>query len=142
MLKLGFFAVLILGVALAQEQKSCRAVFSEQNRKQIQQINVCVKQLGYKTGREKTQKSACVQKCVLENLEMLNDEGYVDQKQYNTYLAAQWPEYWVERANATFQPCLKIKRDEAAGPNDEFCKAISPITKCLTRNFANLCRGI
>ncbi len=78
-------------------RRSCRSIVSDQNRKQINGINECNKQLGYKTGREKSQKSACVIKCMLERLNMLNNLGIVDQDQYNKYLVEQWPEHLIDR---------------------------------------------
>jgi len=133
----------ILAIVSAQGQsqdlKSCRAVFSEQNRKQLTWINRCVKELGYKSAREKTQKSTCVWKCVLDNFNMLNDDGNLDKDQYNKHLTEEWPSHMLDRANTTFQPCLKIGGETT---QDEFCKGYDPLVKCLTRNFANLCKGI
>lgn len=100
-----------------QPQKSCRAHFSDMNRKQLKWINDCVKQLGYKTAREKTQKSTCVMKCVLENLKMLNDDGRVDEASFENFLKENWPEYLQDKGRAALKPCRDI-----AGKNKPTCR--------------------
>ncbi|CAL8132363.1 unnamed protein product [Orchesella dallaii] len=136
------FAVCVLVVSSASvgPQKSCRATISDINKQQIDLVNRCVKELGFKSGRERAQKSGCVMVCVLKNLEMLNEEGIIDQSQVDKYLIEQWPEELQERANATMQPCLRL----GPSPNfiqDEFCKGYEPLVKCVSRGFLNICKG-
>lgn len=89
-------------------EKSCRTVFSELNKKQVELIAECLKQLGYKTVKEKTQKSTCVLKCVMSNLKVLNGNGSVDEGTFNDFVEHQWPHHLQQRAKDAFGPCFTI----------------------------------
>jgi len=137
-----FLAVVISIVTAAPPpERKCRGVFTDLNKKELQQINVCTKELGFKSGREKSQKSTCTMKCVLTKEGLLKEDGQLSTDQFDFYLGLHFPPSLVARANETFYPCLELFEGKFI-ENDEFCKNYDPLVKCLTRNFLNLCRGL
>ncbi|OXA57507.1 uncharacterized protein LOC110846363 [Folsomia candida] len=133
--------VVISIVTPAPPERKCRTVFTDLNKRELQQINVCTKELGYKSGREKSQKSTCTMKCVLTKESLIKPDGQLSAEQFDIYVMEHFPPSLIDRANETFNPCLALF-DGKNIEQDEFCKSYDPLVKCLTRNFANLCRGL
>ncbi|OXA38622.1 uncharacterized protein LOC110861693 [Folsomia candida] len=134
------FAISIVSTAPPPERK-CRTVWTDLNKLELRQIGVCTKELGWKGGREKTQKSTCTMKCVLTKEGLIQEDGHLSITNYNSYLLDHFPPSLVERSNETFFPCFELFEGTNIGVDPD-CKEYEPFTKCLTKRFADLCKGL
>ncbi|XP_035713949.1 uncharacterized protein LOC118438194 [Folsomia candida] len=134
------FVLSIVSTAPPPERK-CRSVWTDLNKEELKKIGICTKELGWKNGREKSQKSTCTMKCVLTKEGLIQDDGLIALAKYNSYIIDHFPPSLLERSNSTFYPCFQLGEGITVG-SDPDCKEYEPLIKCVNRRFADLCKGL
>ncbi|ODN03205.1 hypothetical protein Ocin01_03481 [Orchesella cincta] len=123
-----------------EKQRSCNSIVQEVTKMQLGGIATCTKKMKFKNGKEKSKKMNCILRCVMVNVGILDDEGQVASDRVEEFLHKFFPDYLIERANKTFNPCLEmgVTTKFKTLVEDEFCSTYDPFIKCLMGNIPNV----
>jgi hypothetical protein len=102
-------------------------------KRQLNGITACVKALKLK-GKEKSKKMNCIMKCAMENEGLVSKEGDVTREQIDIILNREFPPALIDRANATFQPCVEKYRKLFPKVKRFIFKTISIVEGTLNAN--------
>ncbi|XP_021946915.2 uncharacterized protein LOC110844896 [Folsomia candida] len=124
-----------------ESDKSCKQIMADMTKRQLSGITKCIKGMKFKNGKEKAAKMNCIMKCAMENEGLVSKTGDISREQIDEILIREFPSSLLERANATFQPCVeKYAGTMDANPEtDPLCATYDPVIKCLISALPNLC---
>jgi len=123
----------------SQQQRSCRAIVSDLNKREIQSIGKCTKTLKYTNVRDKIAKSSCVMKCVLSTENIITPAGEFSQANLDAFVDREFPEELRPKIKGLIAPCVE-QYGKILDPNDEFCKSYEPAMKCFSSKLPSFCK--